>query len=146
MVLACHLLYGAALASKINHPLVLVLAFLGHYFLDLFPHQEYSVENINQRRWRKSFFDFLKIGIDLLAGVLLVFIFIEGNLLVYSSLFLAVLGDGLILINLIFPNKFLAIHDSFHQKIHFLKDKKISPLLRILTQILVGFFAFYFLA
>jgi len=76
MILLVHLLFGALIGQKILNPvLAIVLAFLSHYFLDFFPHIEYSIKNISEKRWKKSLPDFLKIFLDLAAGIILIFIF-----------------------------------------------------------------------
>ena len=51
MILLVHLLFGAAVGSSVkNLPIAIILAFLGHYFLDLFPHIEYPIENIRKKQ------------------------------------------------------------------------------------------------
>jgi len=146
MILTAHLLAGAALASKIQPaPLAFVLAFLSHYFLDIIPHWEYSTENIKEKRWRKSFPDFLKVGADICVGILLILIFSNKQPIIYAGAFAAILADGLTLLGLIFSNKLLRHNDDFHQKIHFLRDKKIPLFWRIFSQILVIFLAIFFL-
>lgn len=146
MILTVHLLAGAAIASKIQSaPLALFLAFLSHYFLDFIPHWEYSIENIREKRWKKSLFDFLKVGLDILAGVLLLFLCSENQPIIYAGAFLAISPDGLTLIGLIFSNKFLVHNDDFHQKIHFLRDKKIPLFWGIFSQVVVVILAIFFL-
>ena len=147
MILTAHLLAGAAIASKIQPaPLALFLAFLSHYFLDLIPHWEYSIDNIKGKRWGKSLFDFLKVGLDILAGVLLIFLFSENQPIIYAGAFLAIFPDGLTLFGLIFSNKLLEHNDDFHNKIHFLKDIKIPLFWEIFSQALVGGLAILFLS
>ena len=148
MILTTHLLVGAAIASKMPQPtfLALVLAFLSHYLLDLLPHSEYLIKNIKGRRWHKSFLDFSKIGIDIGLGTLLILIFSKNAPIIFAAAFLAILPDAFTLLNSIWPNKVLKIHEDFHtKKIHFLKYKKISLFWRISSQILVLLAAIYFL-
>lgn len=137
MILTCHLLVGALIAAKIEIiPLALLLAFLSHYLLDFIPHIEYSVKNIKEKNWGKSLPDFLKIILDISSGILLIFI-LKNQPIVFIGAFLAISSDGINLLNLILPNRLLKAHYDFHRKIHFLKNKKISPFWRILSQVLV---------
>ncbi len=73
MVLTSHILAGAAIATRINNPILgFVLAFLSHYFLDFIPHREYLIKNVKEKQWSKSYFDFLKIALDISLGVLII--------------------------------------------------------------------------
>lgn len=145
MILTAHLLTGAALVSEIQTvPLALVLAFLSHYFLDSIPHQEYSIDNIINKRWKKTFFDFTKVFLDISFGVLLICIFRESPLLLLGA-FLAILPDGFSLLYLIRP-KNLEFHQSFHQKLHFSETKKIPLFWKIFSQLIVCILAILFLA
>lgn len=146
MVLTPHILVGAAIASKIKFlPLALGMAFLSHYFLDLPPHLEYSIENIQQRRWKKSLPDFLKVFLDISLGAFLVFVLSKNFLIAGVGGFFAILPDGLVLLGLIFPNRLLKIHSNFHQKIHFPKTKKVPLFFGIFSQFLIILVAIYFL-
>ena len=132
MILASHLLVGAAIAVKVNNiAFAIPLAFLSHYILDSFPHQEYLIKNIKERNWSKSFFDFSKIILDFLTGVFLIVFFSNNYFLAFLGGIFAILPDGLIFLQLIIPNKLLKIHFSFHEKFHFLRNKK-NPLMTAL--------------
>ncbi len=152
MILLAHMLLGAAIGAKINNiPLAIILAFLGHYFLDILPHVEYSIDNIRNKKWQKSFKDILKVFLDFCLALLVIFIFSKNQLIIYLCALISIMPDGLTIINSIFPrskngslggfiatlNKILAKHDEIHtKKIHFLKYKKISNFWRISTQVL----------
>jgi len=152
MILTPHLVLGAAIASKIGYiPLAIILALLSHYFLDLIPHMEYSINNIQEKQWRKSLPDFLRVFLDFFIGILLLLIFSNNQPMVFVGAFLGILPDGFSFLNYILPksmnnmsqkfivilNKFLKTHSYIHQeKIHFLKHKKISSFWRTLSQIL----------
>lgn len=129
MILLVHMLLGAAIALHIKNPiLAIILAFLSHYFLDLFPHNEYNINNISEKRWKKTLPEFQKVFLDFLIGILLILLFSNNGLIIYICAFFAILPDGLSLL----------WHSNFHQdKVHFLKHKKISSFWRILTQILI---------
>lgn len=132
MILLAHLLFGAVVGSFIkNIYLALILAFLGHYFLDVFPHVEYSIENIKEKKWRKSFSDFFKIFFDFLIGILIIFIFsynlpIKKQAIIYLCAILSIAPDGLTFLYILFPNKLLKFFLDFHKKIHFLKVHQVK--------------------
>jgi hypothetical protein len=87
MTLTTHAVVGAAVASAIpNHPILgFTLAFGSHFLLDAVPHWDYPLsshtgDNRNHMnddmRVDKSFFrDLLKIGTDVLCGILLALLF-----------------------------------------------------------------------
>jgi hypothetical protein len=147
MMLFCHILAGAAIAAKINIPLLAFsLAFLSHYILDCVPHWEYSIDNILSKQWKQSKKEFLKGGVDFLFGILLVFALVKNQPIVYIAVFFAILPDGLTLINLLFPNKFLTILGNFHKKTHWFKKEpfsksKIIFISGILSQVLISILA-----
>jgi len=140
MILSVHMLLGALIGQKILNPfLAITLAILSHYFLDFFPHIEYSIKNIVEKNWKNANKDILKVLFDFFSGILLIFIFTgpqTGNQnLIFTCALFAILPDALSLINLSSKNTFLKIHSNFHQKkVHFLKDKKISNFWRIFSQ------------
>lgn len=139
MILLVHMLLGAVVGTLVKNPLLaVVLAFFSHYFLDFFPHVEYSIENIEEKKWKKFLPDFLKILADFLGGITLIFLF-SGNLpIVYTCAFFSIVPDGLSLMNDLTKNSLLQKHSIFHQKkIHFLKNKKISIFWRILNQLVI---------
>ncbi len=142
MILLAHMMFGAALGYTVfntthNIVLAVIAALLGHYFLDLFPHVEYSVTHIKGKVWKKSFSDFVKVFFDFLLGLLLIFIFSKNDPKIYLYAFITLIPDGLTIISSIFPNPPMELHDEFHNKrVHFLKYKKISNFWRILTQVL----------
>lgn len=144
MILLAHMLFGAAIGSVVkNIPLAITLAFLGHYFLDLFPHIEYlestenSIKKIKSGNWKTYVSDFLKVLLDFILGILAVFMFSINQPILYAFAIMSTIPDGLTIITLLFPNKILNIHHKIHtQKIHYLtKKKKFSVFWRISTQV-----------
>ncbi len=143
MILLVHLLFGALIGQKIANPiLAIALAFLSHYFLDFFPHIEYNIENITEKRWKNSGRAFLKVFLDFLTGIFLILLFSSNQPIIYICALFAILPDGLSLLNSNLKNiamlksKFLEKHSDFHhEKIHFLKNKKISNFWRIASQV-----------
>jgi hypothetical protein len=134
MILTVHLLTGAALASKIQPtPLALLLALASHYFLDFLPHWDYDVENLKAKKWSRVGPALLKISLDLLFGLLIILILAKNPILALTGGFLAVLPDGLVLLNIIFPNSFLNFLGNLHRKIHFFKYKNIPLFWGILS-------------
>lgn len=143
MILIVHLLFGAAIGSVIKnmpgYPLgPIVLAFLSHYFLDLFPHVEYDIKNIEKKQWKKALPQFLSVLLDFLIGALLILILSNNQPIIYICALAAIIPDGLSILNSMFKSRALQTHDGFHHgKIHFLKYKKISKFWRIANQVLV---------
>ena len=139
MILLVHLIFGALIGQLISNPLLAItLAFLGHYFLDFLPHIEYNINRIKGEQWKKAVPEMTKIFIDFSLGILLIFLFSQNSLIIYVCAFFAILPDGLSVLNNHFPGKVLNLHRKFHlEKIHFLKDKKISVFWRIFTQLFV---------
>ncbi len=153
MILLVHLLFGAAVASKIQNPVfAIVLAFLSHYLLDLIPHTEYNIENIRKKQWNKSFIDIFKIAFDFFVGILLILLFSNpptglGQPIIFIAAFFAILPDGLTVLGYFLKIKFLELHKKFHQKkIHFLKDKKISVFWRITSQAIIIIISIFLLS
>lgn len=151
MILTCHLLAGAAIASKISNPFsALPLALLSHYFLDSLPQEEYSIENIKQGRWNKTFGELSKVFLDISFGILLISLFSNNNSVIFAAAFLAIAPDGITLLNKIFPkNKLFVQHQKFHKAVNDICDpgenKKIPKIWGILSQILISIIAIYFI-
>jgi hypothetical protein len=158
MILLVHMLFGVAVASLTKNPyLAILVAFLSHYFLDIFPHIEYPIDNLKNIKKLllkssargilliKILPEFLYLVFDVFIGILLIFIFTDKNLLYFICALFAIVPDSLTVLSAIMPNKpfgvthgkILKIHDKFHREIiHFLRDKKISNFIRMSTQIL----------
>ena len=137
MILLVHMLFGAAIGAATKNPLLaIILAFLGHYFLDLFPHIEYNIDNIKYTHWKKALPDFLKVFLDFLLGILIISIFSKNQPIIFLCGFVALIPDGMTIITSLFP-KFLRRHNIIHTKhIHYLTKQKKFPLFwRILTQV-----------
>jgi len=137
MILLAHMLLGAVVGYQIkNIPLAIILALLCHYFLDLFPHVEYNIDNITSSVWKKSLPDFLKVFLDFAFGIMLIFLFSKNQPMIYACAIIAIIPDGFTLISYASNNKWLAKHDKIHGGIiHYLTKQKKFPLFwRILTQ------------
>lgn len=142
MILFCHILLGAAIGQEISNPwLAVPLALLSHYVLDVVPHIEYPIKNIEQKNWKKSLPDFIKVFFDISLAFLLIFLFSNNHPVVYMCAFAAALPDALTLLSMLFPNNILRLHDAWHHKIHFLKHKKISTEWRIFSQVAIAIFS-----
>jgi len=142
------MIFGAAIGSIIKSPiLAIILAFLGHYFLDLIPHVEYQAKNLENKQWKKALPDIMKVFLDFFCGVILIFIFSKNYPLVYICGFFAILPDLLFVASEITKINLLKLHDYFHgdNVIHFLKNKKISNFWRILSQIFIVILSIYLL-
>ena len=139
MILLVHLLFGAAIGYSIKNVwLAIILAFLGHFFLDLFPHIEYDIESFKENQLYKKVIVVLKVIADICIGLLLILIFSKSFPIIYICAIISALPDSLTLLNWLIPNKALKAVYSFHQKVHFLKHKKISTFWRISSQVVVA--------
>ena len=129
MILLVHMFFGAAIGSLIgNIPLAVFLSFLSHYFLDILPHIEYSIENIAKKQWAKTKLEILSVILDFSVGILLISIFSQNTFIFYIFALIAILPDGFTVFN---------IGIKLHGKIHFLKQKKIPNFWRFSTQIII---------
>jgi len=147
MILTPHLILGAVIGSKIEYiPLAIILAFLSHYILDLIPHIEYSIKNIEKKQWQKSLPETIKIFLDFALGILLILFFSDNQPTVFICAFFAISPDGISFLNYFISNKILKkLSDFHHEKIHFLKNKKISIFWRILSQVLIVLISIFLL-
>jgi len=138
MILLVHLLFGALIGQKVASPfLAIILAFLSHYFLDLFPHIEYNIDKISTKQWKSAKSQIMSVLIDFFSGFSLILLFSDNRPSVFICAFFAILPDGLSLLELVFKSKILRKHSKLHQeKIHFLKNKKFSVFWRIASQAL----------
>ncbi len=144
MILLVHMLFGAAIGSAIKNPILAVmLALLGHYFLDIFPHVEYlesaeiAIERLKHNDSQKSNLEVGKVFLDFLIGMVCIFIFSKNYFLIYLCALVAIVPDGITVITILVPNRLLQKHHQFHQAIqHLTKKKKFSLFWRIGTQVL----------
>lgn len=131
MILSIHSIAGAALAiNSKNIGIAIVLGLTSHYFLDSLPHLEYKITNIAQGNFQLAAKEFLKISLDLLIALLVIFYFIQNqtpNQIIFTltGAFAAILPDGLVFIDFLIKNKekniFTRIihnHSLIHKKIH----------------------------
>jgi hypothetical protein len=138
MILTAHLLTGAALASKIQPtPFALLLALASHYFLDFLPHRDYDIENLKAKNWSRTGPALLRISLDLSFGLLVVLVLAKNPFLALAGGFFALLPDGVVLLNIIFPNSFFNFLGRIHRKIHFFKHKNIPLLWGILSYLAI---------
>src|SRR3989338_7111316 len=145
MILLAHMLFGAAIGSLIqNPPIAVVLAFLGHYFLDLFPHieyledgVEYSIKKLQGAPGLKGARNIAKVFLDFSLALLLIFLFSKNQPIIYFCALVAIVPDGLTIIHSLFPNLGLELHHRIHGgPIHYLtKQKKFPVVWRIATQV-----------
>lgn len=149
MILLVHMIFGVAVASLVKSPyLAIVLSLLSHYFLDLFPHIEYPIDNLKniRKNFKKAIPELFYLFIDFALGVLFIFILTDRSLIFFICGIVSIVPDSLTVLSVIMPNKILKVHDKFHrQVIHFLRDKKIPNFYRISTQVLVVIIAFLIL-
>lgn len=148
MILLAHMVFGAAIGYTAysltnNIWLAIVLAYLSHYFLDVFPHIEYlesvesAIKQMKEKDWKGRIPDAIKVFIDFCLGLLLILLFSKNYIIIYIYAFVAIVPDGVTVIYTLFPNSLLARHQKFHGAIQYLtKKKKFSKFWRIATQAL----------
>lgn len=162
MLLAPHILVGAAIAA--NSPTLLlgvIFAFLSHFLLDAIPHWEYSIkplENIKIKGRLYCMPIFRRIAIDIFVGliILMAALKISANNIPFALWafggFFGILPDGLAFLLFLRPkNKilasFLKIIYAVHRRLHYDKEKRGIPPLRIglATQAIAILLSLYFL-
>lgn len=148
MLLTPHILAGVAIVTLVQNPtLGLIFVLLSHYFLDFFPHKEYSIKNIQSGYWKKVLPDFLKVFSDIGLGFLIVFLIRGYSPLILIAAFLAILPDSGSLIHYIFPkNRLLKKHWVLHSAINTISEnKKIPAFWGIVSQTVIMAIAIYLL-
>jgi len=123
MPLTIHLLAGAAIVGlTINLWGIwpgLFLALISHYLFDALPHWDYSIENIKKRLWKKALPEFIKIFLDTVPVLTIIFI-VSKNIYLVIGAVLAGFPDLLFFLNCLFPNKILSfLGEKIHNKIHY---------------------------
>ena len=115
--------------------------------MDLLPQTEYLVKNIRGGQWSKSLPDFLKVFLDVILGLTIVFLTVGYTPLILTAAFLAILPDGLTLLYCVFPgNKILGEHLRAHSAINaFCENKKIPAFWGVASQIAIIAIAIFFL-
>ena len=162
MLLAPHILVGAAVASQFQNPVLgLIFALLSHFVLDRTPHWEYSVEALKQIKTRGIKYCrpiLLRVILDIIIGfaVLIFAMLISANPIdfVYLALggFFGILPDGLSFLLFVKEKSrgrlvsFLKIFYALHRRIHFKKEKGLPPLrIGLSTQAIAILLALYFI-
>lgn len=122
MILATHLIIGAAVGSQISNPAVAVsINLLLHYLLDFIPHWDY-LDKILKKDIPKIAVDFL-IGVILLVPLYFIFLKAINPITFFLGAAGGILPDFLQgLYNLLGLN-FLNFHHRFHSFIHFQKNQ-----------------------
>ena len=157
MTLATHTVIGVALTSLIpTHPYVgFYVAFTSHFLLDAIPHWDYHLlsRSIHPNHGdaivfdRPFFLDMLRIGSDILFGLLISYLFF------YQTAFTFAFGAGVV--GALIPDFLQFVYGKFRheplislQKFHIWIHSKIRlkdrPVIGVLSQIVfVGLFVFF---
>lgn len=154
MILAPHILVGAAIGSKFaSLPGIIALSIFVHYLLDIIPHYDYNIDNIKKSEsvFDKKFLQaFSKIVLDFLAGTAIV-MFLTLNsqykVNIFAGLAAALLPDFLFFIFMRRPNlpiiRPLAI---FHIKIQWFKKIAKPNFIGLATQAAIAIISIIILA
>lgn len=158
MILAPHLLVGAAIGAKIkNIGWIIVLGFVSHLILDRIPHWDYGRKAIEKFAESKSYktlcIFFLQLLIDGLTGLIIVIFIIwhrkmmklEYLIPILIGMFVAILPDillGIFKLSYV-KSKKPSRHfiDFYHKTIHHSKHIRKPTLLGLGAEILVGLIA-----
>ncbi|MBD3282476.1 MAG: hypothetical protein GF387_02600 [Candidatus Portnoybacteria bacterium] len=161
MVFTPHIIVGAAIGARIkNFGLVIVIALISHLALDKLYHWDYPIPGIEyfqkHKNLKKVIFDFIKIGIDGLIGLIILlpalyaggFFDLNAEQLPFiaTGIFFSILPD--IVLGFVFLlkkgkglNKYLSLHENY---LHFDHKNKIRfDLKGVLTQIIVIILALF---
>lgn len=152
MLITCHLLTGAAIASTPALPEVsLPAAFLSHFVLDMAPHLETTT--FSNRKKGEDYYPTKKevfyVILDVLVGLFILTILylkLKEPLIIYGAL-LAVLPDLIVNIPLWYRLRRLPVLKwfyQFHEKIHFDLKAKIWYLGIPLQALVLGVALWYF--
>lgn len=139
MILAPHMLAGAALATSIHQPILLAASAIGfHYLFDILPHWEYDFLTPQKK-------DIYKIVLDIGTGLAILFFVMQGvgsteQLLLLWGSFFGIVPDGFSAIYFFSHGKYLRRQMRFHVFWHSLivPEKTHPPLwLGLATEIIV---------
>ena len=154
MILAPHMLIGAAIGAKVkNIGWIIVLGIISHIILDKIPHWDYGnkeIKRFNESKSYKTLFTFfLKLLIDGLIGLIIVITIIllknmiktEHLIFIFLGIFISLLPDVILGIAKLsyqkfkFSKSYADFHDKFfHNPKHIRKPTAIG----LGTQILIG--------
>lgn len=153
MILTPHIIVGATIGAKTNHlGLIIILGLFSHLILDKIPHWDYINTGIKDfpknKNFKKLFIDLIKIAIDGIIGLSIVFLIIRQTyqltnlFFILSGIFFSILPDIILFsAHIIGPRKFSEKYENFHHKfLHYHKNKQKEgkiTFLGIITQILV---------
>jgi len=145
MILFTHSVVGGAIGAALRiHPVAaFALGFASHFVLDAFPHWQYSLESGKPHPTNKMLgnfildikfiFDLIKIGVDMLASIIVVYIFFHGDTFsitaflsqgVFWGMIGGVLPDFLQFAYYKTKREPLTSLQRFHMWIHVAKDKE----------------------
>jgi hypothetical protein len=158
MIYTSHIVIGAAIGAKAQSlGLIVILGLLSHLILDLIPHYDYSLKKIVAFVHKKKgglhkgvFIDCLKVIIDILLGLTIVFFvlykkdfFININYthlwLIIAGIFFSTLPDLTQTFFHLFPSKIGKKYIKFHHTLHWHNKQKEGKItfFGLTTQIIV---------
>jgi len=133
MVLTPHIVIGALIAKLLPDNFWLIpLVILSHYLLDIIPHWDYinSISAFKNSVLKTA----LKVILDLLVGLTLVYVFLGISWWILLGIFMAILPDLPLVMVAFWNNRFLKAYLKFNHIVHHWR----SPLyLGILSQMVI---------
>lgn len=161
MLLAPHILVGAAVAASTPNPLLgLIFAFLSHFLLDRIPHWEYSIDPLKQIKTmgaKRCMPMFRRVALDLSIGLIVLILALAlskndaPSLIYIFGGFFGIFADGLSFLLFLAPKnailvKLLKSFYALHRGVHFNKKMGLPPLrIGLATQAIAVLLALYFI-
>ncbi len=147
MTLFFHIIFGAAIVSIIKPVwLAFLLALLSHYFLDAFPHWEYSIKPIKENS-KNQLVSYVKVFTDFFLGFVVIYLSPKFSWQLALGGFLAIFPDGISYLSIKCPLKIFckkAIFkkvNSFHRQAHFPKETELSFIIKIISPFAFALFS-----
>lgn len=137
MILAAHIIAGAAVASQINNPLILALAAIGtHLILDPIPHWDYEISALQQAKHnpfkKETLLAWAKIIADVVVGIAIaLYFFGPWSQHLAWGIFWANIPDILLFATWVFPVAVLLKIARLHHNLHYIgrkEEKRYKPL------------------
>jgi len=120
MLIAPHVAVGAAIGLEINNPyLVVILAIISHFVLDMIPHYDSGTIHYNEKKLVLDWRDWLLITFDIILAGVIFWFFYRGSDFSFNVFLGAAVSFGVDLIDKVFQIEIK------NKKIAFANDRKI---------------------
>lgn len=152
MVLVTHGVVGSVIAKVFGlNPLsAFVFGFFSHFLLDSIPHWDYKLSSKNignnfldtdMKIGRSFVLDIFKVGVDVLLGLIIVFLFFPTNSYVFLSVLCGFIGgiapDFLQFVYFKFRKQPFILIQKFHHSMHSRKNLNNHSVVGVFSQIFI---------